>query len=664
MSSTALKSRLSIVVVGNGMASHALLKRLVQLDAASAYRIVVIGEERTPAYDRVNLTGFFTGKTRDDLLLDTPDWYNNHGVQLVTGDAVTLLDRSAQVVRTRSGREFHYHYCIFATGSAPFVPPIEGTDLPGVFFYRTIDDLSAIRNYAEGCKSAAVLGGGLLGLEAAKALYDCNLQATVVEMAPALMPRQLDANSAKLLQDKIEALGVEVLTARRTQRISPAGDHIAIEFVRDETLSADMVVISAGIRPRDELARKSGLPCGVRGGVLVDYQLRTEDPRVFAIGECACCDDRLYGLVAPTYDMARVLAENLAAQATGTAADSRFHGHTGASRLKLLGIDVVTLGQAIGEVIDASLLTHCSENKCVSLLVRERAIVGAIGVGPWPEREDVSELISSGDSLASRQIARFERTGSLWGQAEPTAVAAWPASATVCSCLGITRGELTEARAAGANSVATLASATGASTVCGSCQDLLCQLVGDPTTRRQRRVHVALFAASLLALLIVPLYCWLGPLPVGDSVRSALYQTNQLMRDDFVKQITGYSLLSISALALLFSLRKRFAWFHWGAFANWRGAHGVLGCGTLIGFLMHTGLDLGKNLTFALASVFLFLNFLGGATGIAAAVEPVLDGNQTRWVREWRPRLTACHIYAFWPLPVLVLFHVISIYYY
>ncbi|MEQ8836711.1 MAG: FAD-dependent oxidoreductase, partial [Lacipirellulaceae bacterium] len=243
-------SRQSLVIIGAGMATHALLRQLAQLKALDHYHVTVIGEEPRPCYDRVHLTECFTGKTADDLLLDPVAWYSEHGIELITGDAVTRIDRETRTVHAASGLKEVYHRLVLATGSCPFVPPIKGVDLPGVFVYRTIEDIEQIKSYAKGCQTAAVFGGGLLGLEAGKALHDLKLETHVLEVAPSLMPRQLNAEAGVLLKQEIEKLGVHIHLLRGAKGIEEFGEQKRILFDREETLEVDMIVISAGIRPR------------------------------------------------------------------------------------------------------------------------------------------------------------------------------------------------------------------------------------------------------------------------------------------------------------------------------------------------------------------------------------------------------------------------------
>lgn len=656
--------RSELVIVGAGMATYACLRRLVQNGGLEHFSVTVVGEEPRPPYDRVNLTDGFSEKTADELLLAPAEWYQENNIKMLTGCQVTQVDRAEHAVLTDTGLKVAYDRLILATGSRPFVPPITGTELPGVFVYRTIEDIEKICRQARECKTAAVLGGGLLGLEAGKALYDLNLEAHVLEVAPSLMPRQLNSEAGTLLKDEVEKLGVNVHLLRQATGIEAENGQLVIQFSRDETLAVDMVVISAGIRPRDELAKAAGLPLGERGGIAIDVHLQTADPKIYAIGECASLGGALFGLVGPCYDMAHVLADNLVSSMVGIAAPISFEGASQASRLKLMGVDVSTLGIPIGEAAAASVLVQQGEGYCRSLLMEKNRVVGAIGVGPWPERERLSGVIAARKKLRGRQIRRFREHGDIWSDSEGDTILDWPADATVCSCLNVTRGELTDAILAGASDADALAEETGASTVCGSCRNLVCELAGQPQVAVGVKGRAGLLIASCLAAVLVPLFLALGPFSFADTVQSSWRQIDFIWQDSFAKQVTGYTLLGISVAGLLLSLRKRFAWFKFGDYGFWRSLHSILGLMTLVGFLVHTGLRLGHNFTFALALTFLSLNLLGAFTGVTAALESRFTGELARNLRAWRPKLAQLHIWLFWPLPALVLFHIISVYYY
>lgn len=326
----------SLILVGHGMVGQRFLEALSEQPAAEQkhrWRVTVLAEEPRPAYDRVHLTSWFSGTSAEELSLCPPGFAERHGIDLRLGDPATGIDREARTVTTRSGGVLRYDALVLATGSYPFVPPVPGHDAAGCHVYRTIEDLEAITASAKRASVGAVVGGGLLGLEAAGALRAMGLETHVVEFAPRLMALQVDDGGGAVLRRKIEDLGVHVHTGAGTQRIDTDehGRARTMALSDGTILVVDLVVFSAGVRPRDQLARDCGLPVGERGGIVVDEHCRTADPHVRAIGECALAvDGRVYGLVAPGYAMADTVAREL----TDTAA--QFTGADTSTKLKWL----------------------------------------------------------------------------------------------------------------------------------------------------------------------------------------------------------------------------------------------------------------------------------------------------------------------------------------
>lgn len=642
------------------MAGFGICDRLVRRNLHTQFDIVLFGEEPRPAYDRVNLSQLFSGRSAGDLLLAQREWYDQHQIRLETNRRVVRIDTGSRLLWNQDGKSEPFDRLVLATGSSPWVPPIEGTEHAGVFVYRTIDDLEAIRDYVieRGAKNSAVIGGGLLGLEAARVMLDLNLSTSIIEVAPGLMPRQLDAVAARVLKRRVEALGVAVHLTRRTARIERAGDKLQLHFDNAPPQTVDVLVIAAGIRPRDELAASSGLERGRRGGFAVNQHLETNVPGIYAIGECASLDDYTYGLVAPCYRMADVLADRLAGL------DSEFVGADESAELKLLGVPVRALGRAIGQSRTGVIVTHEDEAGYRKIILEQGRVAGAAGVGDWDDIDSVRLAVGRQQRLWPHQRGRFARTGRLSPASENLTIHQWPADATVCSCLGITRGALTAAIDDGANRVETLAVATGASSACGSCRNLLCELVGDRAKSIPVAGASALLLASLVSLLLTTLIGVLPPIPLADSVQDGWRQIDFLWRDNIAKQISGYSLLGLLVLGLAFSVRKRTRWLRFGSYGFWRAAHGVLGAAALLGVIVHTGFRMGANLNFLLSSVLLAVAMVGALAGVASGLESRTRGEAVRLIRSWRPKLARLHVWLFWPLPVLLAIHIISVYWY
>ncbi|WP_405429504.1 nitrite reductase large subunit NirB [Micromonospora sp. NBC_00617] len=453
-----------LVVIGNGMVGQRFVDALRARDPQSRWRVTVLAEEGRPAYDRVRLSAYFDGVSEDELNVHTP----HDGVRLRLGEPATAIDRVRRVVTTAMG-EYGYDALVLATGSYPFVPPVPGADLPGVFVYRTLDDLAAIRAYARGRRVGAVIGGGLLGLEAANALRLLGLSTDVVEFAPRLMPVQVDQAGGAMLRRYVEELGVRTHLGVATTAIRAGADGAvdALELSDGRVVDAELVVVAAGIRPRDELARAAGLPLGPRGGVLVDGTCRSADEHVWAVGECAAVDGTCHGLVAPGYATAEVVADRLVGgAATVPGADT-------ATKLKLLGVDVASFGDAHGTTegcLDVT-FTDPATRVYAKLVLSDDAhtLLGGVLVGDASAYPTLRASV--GGPLPAAPLALLAPDG---GGADAGAL---PATAQVCSCNAVTRGDVDDAIAGGCADVPALKACTRAGTSCGSCVPMLKQLL-------------------------------------------------------------------------------------------------------------------------------------------------------------------------------------------
>lgn len=465
--------RAEVVVIGNGMVGHNLVQSLRIARPDDLPRTVVFGGEAHPAYDRVALSSYVESKDAESLFLGQ---YPTEDVEIHLGDPVVHIDREAKTVRSASGLEIGYEILVLATGSVPFVPPLEGSDAFGCHVYRTLEDIDRIRAASAQATTGVVVGGGLLGLEAANALRLFNLDTHVVEMAPRLMPIQIDEGGGALLRREIEELGIAVHLATSVAEIVVDGGEVRGVRLSDGTaIDAQVVVFAVGVRPEDSLAREAGLAIGERGGVLVDRTCQTSDPAIFAIGECAALDGRCYGLVAPGYAMASVVAGRICG------ADATVSDPDTSTKLKMLGVEVASFGDCFGETPGSLEVVYADHVSRVykKLVVSDDAktILGGVLVGDS----------SSYGLLRAMAISATEIQGGLEQflvSASAEADRSAPSGAvTVCSCHNVTAERIVDAIGAGCEDIPAIKSATKAATGCGSCIQLVNKILGSELAR-------------------------------------------------------------------------------------------------------------------------------------------------------------------------------------
>lgn len=466
---------MKVVIIGNGMVGYKFAEKLIS-KAPDSFEIEIFGEESRPAYDRVHLSAYFEGKTADDLSLANHEWYSSHNITLHLGDPILSIDTINKNLLAHSGFTSSYDYLVLATGSSAFIPQIPGVEKEGVFIYRTIEDLEMISSYARKVKTGAVIGGGLLGLEAAKAMLDLGIRDThVIEFAPRLMPRQIDDAGSGILKEKLQSLGLKIYTSKNTAAI--VGDDCikGMRFTDETAIDVDMLVISAGIKPRDELARAAGLATGNRGGIIVNDFMQTSMPGIFAIGECALHNEMIYGLVAPGYEMAEVLASHL------TGGDKQFTGYDMSTKLKLIGVDVASFGDPF--VLEKDSRTIILEDKIKGIYKRinisqdGKELLGGILVG---EAESYNMLLQTcKNKMVLPPNPEDLILGSRGGDSNKSAgVASLPGEALICSCESITKTDITDAVInKGCESVDAIKKCTKAGTGCGGCVPMVKDLV-------------------------------------------------------------------------------------------------------------------------------------------------------------------------------------------
>lgn len=472
-----MTAKKNLIVIGNGMVGHKFLELMIRSGATQQWNLITFCEEPRVAYDRVNLSGYFSGKTAADLSLVEPGLYQENGIKIHIGDRVVAINREEKTVTSTNGLTVNYDKIVLATGSYPFVPPIKGNDTQGTFVYRTIEDLEAMSSYAKNCQTGVVIGGGLLGLECANALKNMGLQTHVVEFAQRLMPVQIDDAGGNVLRNKIAELGVSVHTSKSTTEIISIDGKVAkMIFADGSELETDMIVFSAGIRPRDQIARDCGIEVGDRGGVVINEHCQTSDPDIYAIGECALYQSRIYGLVAPGYTMASVVADIFNNITTST-----FIGADMSTKLKLLGVDVASFGDAFAKTSGAKeiAITDAVQGVYKKLVLNEDGsrLLGGILIGDASAYGTLLQFVQNNIALPPHpeDLLLPPREG------KPNVgmgVESLPDTAQICSCNNVSKAQICSAiQENNFTDVASVKKCTQAGTGCGGCVPLVTDML-------------------------------------------------------------------------------------------------------------------------------------------------------------------------------------------
>jgi len=635
-----------LVVVGCGPVGCRVAEELARLCPHQS--IVQYGAESVEPYNRVRLSSFLAGEIDFASLATTPGGEHASRIDRRLGCAVTGIDRTERVVLDAVGRRQPYSKLVLATGSSPHVPHIANLGLSGVYTFRDFNDAQQLFARRMRSRRTVVLGAGLLGLEAARAMRRFNTEVCVIEHATRALPRMLDEAAGALLVHHLAKLGIGVVLNATVRALEGDGRVSGVRLANGEFIDCDTVIVATGIRPSIDLARNAGLSVG--RGIRVDDSLRTSDAEIFAVGECVEHREVVYGLVGPGIEQATVAAAVIAGQR------AEYRGSTLATKLKVVGLPVFAVGKTVDDDYgrNADEILYKLDNGYRKIVVQRGRLIGAVAVNETPEMSRLQEAVTQRRRIWFWQRWRFARTGRIWPEVN-IKVAQWPATAAVCQCTGVTRGQLTAAMSAGCSTVAALAARTGASTVCGSCRPLLAELTGGDV--EPIRGAGWLWGTGAVAAVAALLFATLPAIPFNDSIASGPHW-DVIWRDSFFKQVSGYTLLALSIIAAVLSFRKRIRKFTFGDFSSWRIVHGVVGALTIIGLLAHTGARLGANLDFYLMASFLVLIALGAASAGAIAFEHRITTAvaRKRWV--W------AHIALTWPLPALLTWHVLKSYYF
>ncbi len=463
-----------LVVIGNGMAGMRTVEELLKIDDG-LFNIAVCGSEPYGNYNRIMLSPLLAGeKELDEIMINTREWYDANGITLHAGDPVTGIDRLRRMVQTESGQELPYDRLLIATGSTPFIIPVPGNDLEGVISFRDVEDVNGMLAAAEQHSQAVVIGGGLLGLEAANGLMKQGMDVTVVHLVDTLMERQLDAPAGGMLQQSLAERGMKFRMGAQTEAVLGDERVTGVRLADGEALDADLVVMAAGIRPNAELAQSAGLYCET--GIVVNDTMQTYDPRIYSVGECVQHRDTTYGLVAPLWDQAKVCATHLAEIGTG-----RYQGSMTSTKLKVTGIDLFSAGEFTGDTETEDLVFQDPHRGIYKRLVLKNdrvtgvVLYGDTGDGNWYFQlmKDATDISEMRDRLL---FGRAYAEGGAAGGGDGVALMA--DDEQVCDCNGVCKGDIVNAiNEHGLKSAGAVTKQTKAGASCGSCKDLVTQLV-------------------------------------------------------------------------------------------------------------------------------------------------------------------------------------------
>ncbi|KAJ54421.1 hypothetical protein ACMU_18510 [Actibacterium mucosum KCTC 23349] len=641
-----------VLVIGGGPVGIRAAQNLTRAGIATT----VLSDEVLPPYNRVRLTPLLGGDAQfgDIAFGDLPTDKTLFNLQL--GQRVARINREQKQVVTADGTLWSYDRLVMATGSRAFLPGIPGRELSGVYRFRSADDASALLARSFSARKVAVIGGGLLGLEAARGMRRRQCAVTVVEHESHLMPRQLDKEGGAKLANDIKTLGVDVRTGVAVREITGTHKVNGLLLSDGTKIECDTVIICTGIRANIDLARDTRL--AFNHGIIVNDQMQTSDPDIFAVGECAEHNGQLQGLVGPGYAQAEVAAQVIAGK------NAAFSGAKPATKLKVIGAEVFSAGEIEQLDVRPNVASHTwrDDSGYRRIFVERGKLVGAVAVGDWEQTSRVQDAIQNGATVYPWMLFRFRKQGLLWIEAEE-APDALPDTATLCNCTGVTCGQVRVAIAGGCTTPDAVSVETGASTVCGTCRPQIAEMIEAGAKPEPIPLWKPVLGLSALALLLAayPFLAGHIPLPTSydaDSLRDWLW------RDNIVKQWSGFILLGITLAAFTIGLRKRLRFMDkLGGFNSWRMVHNGIGLAAIAGFAAHTGLNLGSGWNMALAVSFLGTTLIGAVAGLATGGDHELRARGVGSSRKPPRKLpTWVHILLLWPLPALLLFHVLASY--
>lgn len=649
-----------VFVIGSGPVGVRFVQELLQRNPHA--HVKLFGNEPFAPYNRVQLSSVLAGDIdRESITYQLPCQELHPNFEYIVC-AITSIDTAEHTVTDAFGQVHDYSKLILATGSRPFIPTIPGIQQKGVYTFRGLRDTDALYARLSSSKHIVVVGGGLLGIEAARALRRLNTRVTLIHQGSRLMNRQLDDEAAARLALKLQQNGIKIIVESGVRVVHGMNRVEGVTTRHGDRLDCDTVLFCTGVSCNTELALNAGIK--IAQGIVVDDQLQTSAEDVYAVGECSEFNQQIFGFAGPGLDQAAVAADVI------SGGNARYAGSAASSRLKVANEQVFSAG----EVCDFP--RHGRQREIIyqtdgiyrKLVVHNGKLIGLLGIGDWPELPRIQELYQQQYQQQRKpspwQLWLFRINGRLWLNNTSSNARNWPATAIICQCNQIPQLTLVKAIESGCASLPALADKTRAGSVCGSCKPLLQQLIGDDAPPEKDKAWFTILIASTLALLVALLVVSSPALTVPDTVQGAT-SLGGIWNDKFWKQVTGFTLLGLSAMGMLMSLRKRlnYKWLNQklGEFAYWRAFHIILGllCVTIL--IVHTGFHLGVNLNRYLMINFLLVIALGTFAGIAVSISHRLS---PAFGLKLRKTLSWIHLIVSWPLPILLAAHILSVYYF
>lgn len=657
-----------VAVIGAGPAGARFIKKFRELCPDKS--VLWFNAEPYTPYNRIKLSELLAGSLSADFLLEEHEesFDEDEKLFLQFGCKIEyIIPKNNQIIDGQH-RVYKYKNLVLATGSRPYVPNVPGHHLKGVYTFRDYADAEALKARLCHSRKTVIIGGGLLGIEAACAMQQDSTQIALVQQGSYLMNKQLDEASGTLLTDHIKEKGIQVFTGSGLSKIiEKQGRIVGVELMNGVDIPCDTVVLTTGIRPNKEMALDAGLIVGQ--GIRTNIYMQTSHENIYAIGECAEFNGEIHGLVAPGLEQASVAACHIAE------VDGQYLGAINSSQLKVanqpvLSVGVLTKeGHPLREEIAFSTQDENGNHRYAKVILHANHVIGAISYGSDKQFNRLQQAVQQNERIWPWQLWRFKKTGFLWPETEADNILAWPDQTRVCQCTGVTKGELTTAiHDKALNSVAELSTCTGAGTVCGSCKPLLNELMQDSgvqtyspdtaseSSSKESTGRTPLILSAVIASLLLSLWFLLPPFDVRDSWSG--FHISDIWTDGLYKQITGFTMLGLVSISLLLSLRKRTHLIEKLSFVSLRNLHTILGTCVLALLLLHTGLNAGSNMNLALISTFLGASVLGVFTALGIGIS---RNQRKQTLRSW---LTQLHILITWPLPFLLAFHILSVYWF